>query len=127
MTSHTVFDKGLLTALAACVLFALIAAPLAARRIPPNFFYGYRTRATLRDRSIWYEANAHFGRGLLLASAAGAGAVLVLRYLAPSIPADLFFELSLAAFVLPPLVATIATARYVHRLVRPQPPSATSG
>ena len=114
----TVFDKGVLTALGACALFALVALPLAARKIPPNFFYGYRTRATLSDRTIWYEANAHFGRGLLVASAVGAAAALALYSLAPGIPPDLFFKLALAAFVLPPLVAAVATARYVHRLVR---------
>ena len=114
----TVFDKGVLTALGACALFALVALPLAARKIPPNYLYGYRTRATLTDRAIWYDANAHFGRGLLVASAVGAAAALALYALAPGIAPDLFFKLALAAFVLPPLVAAISTARYVHRLVR---------
>ena len=114
----TVFDKGILTALAACGLFVLVALPLAARKIPPNFFYGYRTRATLSDPAIWYDANAHFGRGLLLASAVGAAVCVAMSSLAREIPPSVFFKLILAAFVLPPLVATTATARYVHRLVQ---------
>jgi uncharacterized membrane protein len=46
------------------VLFAVvglvligISIPLIMRKVPPNSFYGCRTRKTLSDPKIWYEAN----------------------------------------------------------------------
>jgi uncharacterized membrane protein len=34
-----------------------ISIPLIMRKVPPNSFYGCRTRKTLSDPKIWYEAN----------------------------------------------------------------------
>lgn len=34
-----------------------ISIPLIMRKVPPNPFYGCRTRKTLSDSKIWYEAN----------------------------------------------------------------------
>ncbi|MGE0702615.1 MAG: SdpI family protein [Vicinamibacterales bacterium] len=39
--------------------------PLILRWVPPNRFYGFRTPATLRSVSVWYDANALNGRHLL--------------------------------------------------------------
>jgi uncharacterized membrane protein len=52
------------------VLFSI---PLMFRWIPPNRFFGLRIPSTLRDASVWYDANAlsarHlFGLGLFLVS-----------------------------------------------------------
>jgi hypothetical protein len=46
-------------------LFIGLAIPLLRRRVPPNRLYGVRTRATLSDPTVWYEANAQGGRDLL--------------------------------------------------------------
>ncbi|AIP64358.1 SdpI family protein [Burkholderia thailandensis] len=56
--------------LLASALFFVLAAPLAARRIAPNRFYGVRTRATLRDAALWYRRNRIFGIALMFTSAA---------------------------------------------------------
>jgi SdpI/YfhL protein family len=53
-------------------LLVFIAIPLAPRMVSRDVVYGFRTRATLSDDAIWYEANAHFGRYLLVASLCGA-------------------------------------------------------
>jgi len=45
------------------VLFSL---PFIFRLVPPNHFFGLRIRATLRDRSVWYDANALVARHMLL-------------------------------------------------------------
>jgi uncharacterized membrane protein len=37
------------------ILFSI---PLMLRWIPPNRVYGFRVPATLRNRSVWYDANA---------------------------------------------------------------------
>jgi uncharacterized membrane protein len=36
------------------------------RRVPPNRFFGFRVPATLRNRSVWYDANALSARHLFV-------------------------------------------------------------
>lgn len=36
----------------------LLSIPLLFRWVPQNRIYGFRIAATLRDRSVWYDANA---------------------------------------------------------------------
>lgn len=100
-TDHmSVFEKGLITILG-CTLIA----------------YGFRTRATISDDFVWYEANAHFGRGLLIASVISAVAVLLL-YLSQGISPGFFLKASIVALVAPPLVAVFATSRFIRSLTR---------
>ena len=52
-------------------LLVLFSIPFMFRWIPPNRFFGLRIPSTLRNRSVWYDANAlrarHlFGLGLFL-------------------------------------------------------------
>lgn len=49
------------------VLFAALSMPLIGRKVKPNPWYGFRTRRTLSDERIWYDANEYAGRMLLLA------------------------------------------------------------
>lgn len=58
----SIFEKGLITICVQCTLFCLVSLPLIFRKVPRNPIYGYRTRATLSDDELWYEANAYFGR-----------------------------------------------------------------
>jgi uncharacterized membrane protein len=51
----------------AALLAVLLGVPLWLRRVPPNRFYGVRTRATLGDEARWYEVNARCGRDLAIA------------------------------------------------------------
>ena len=37
------------------LLIAGLGIPLWLRRIPPNHLYGFRSRATLSDETVWYE------------------------------------------------------------------------
>src|SRR5512147_1357328 len=46
----------------------LISLPLVLKLVPPNRWYGFRTRKTLSNPEIWYEANYKGGVGLILAS-----------------------------------------------------------
>ena len=50
------------------LLFVLIGAvfivsgiPLKQGRVPPNYFYGFRTPRTLRDEKVWYPVNRVLG------------------------------------------------------------------
>jgi uncharacterized membrane protein len=112
----SVFEKGLITILGCALLFALLAVPLILRRIPRNPVYGFRTGSTLRDESVWYEANAHFGRGLLVAAIVSAVATLIL-YFAGGLAPALFLKASIVALVAPLFVAILATSRFVRSLI----------
>jgi len=50
------------TFVAVGLLFVGINVPLALGKIPPNWFYGFRTRKTLSSPEIWYPANRAAGR-----------------------------------------------------------------
>ncbi len=110
-----VFDKGFITILGCTSLLILIAIPLVLRKVPRNIVYGFRTRATLSDDFVWYEANAYFGRGLLIAGLVTAAAILIL-YCARGVSPGFFLKVSIAALVVPPLLATLATLRFVRTL-----------
>ncbi len=55
-------------------LFVALSIPLIQRKVGPNIFYGVRTRKTLSDEKLWYEANHRFGKDFLLS---GVGVFLV--------------------------------------------------
>jgi uncharacterized membrane protein len=110
-----VFQKGLITILGCEAVFAAISIPLVLRKIPRNIVYGFRTRTTLSDDFIWYEANAYFGRALLIASGVSAAAILLVWASARFSP-DHFLLISIVILVGPSLAATIATFRFVRSL-----------
>ncbi len=112
MNGFSVYLKGLITICACDLVFALIAIPLVLRKIPRNGAYGFRTPTTLGNDFIWYEANAHFGRGLLVSSLVSALAVLA-PYNLPGLSAEHFLKASIAALAVPPLVAALLTQRLV--------------
>jgi hypothetical protein len=57
---------GFLVSAVGGALFVGIGAPLAQRRIPRNWLYGYRIRATLRSDDVWYPVNERGGRHLVV-------------------------------------------------------------
>lgn len=46
----------------------LVSLPLVLKLVPLNRWYGFRTRRTLSNEDIWYEANYKGGMGLIVAS-----------------------------------------------------------
>jgi uncharacterized membrane protein len=111
----SVFDKGFVTILACSGLLIVVAIPLALRKVPRNVVYGFRTRATMANDETWFEANAHFGRGLIISSLCGACMAGVIYGLQP-FPAEVFLPVSLLVLAAPTLVAVLATARFVRSL-----------
>lgn len=110
-----VYEKGLVTILACNALFALVSLPLVFRKVPRNCFYGYRTRATLGDDFMWYEANAYFGRWFLIASAVTCIAAVFL-YRWGAFEPGTYLRASVALLVAPVLVVALLTSRYVRTL-----------
>lgn len=108
----TIFEKGLIAIIACGCLFAALAIPLMLRKVPRNVVYGFRTRTTLSSDEIWYDANAHFGRGLLVASIVSIVAIIVLYPL--NLAPLTFLNLSIATLVVPSAIATLATFRYLR-------------
>lgn len=113
----SIYDKGFFTILACSGLLILIAVPLAFRKIPRNIAYGFRTRATMANDEIWYEANAHFGRGLIASTVCGALVACAIYVLQP-FSREVFLPVSILVLVAPSLVAAVVTARYVRSLGR---------
>lgn len=111
----TVFAKGAVTIVSCDLLLVALAIPLVLRKIPPNWAYGFRTPATLSDERIWYEANAHFGRGLLVACVVSAALILIL-YRTELLSPYAFLNVSLGVLVVPTLIAALATQRFVRSL-----------
>ena len=61
----------------------VVAMPLIFRWVPPNRAYGFRIPATLKNESVWYDANALIGRHLFVL---GAVLSLLAFYLPPARP-----------------------------------------
>lgn len=113
----TIYEKGLVTILVVDALSILISIPLALRKIGPNVVYGYRTRATLSDPALWYEANALFGRRLIAACTVSALAALFLAR--PSLLApEAFLPVSVVLLGAPVAVAGVMTSRFVARVTK---------
>jgi uncharacterized membrane protein len=101
MTPHTLL-------LLSAVLLVLFAIPLWLRRVPPNRFYGVRTRATLSDEARWYEVNARSGLDLLVAGLVMLVGITMLGSVGARWPAELR---DLAAAVLLIVLLAIVSVR----------------
>lgn len=51
------------------VLLIALGVPLLRRRVRPNPLYGLRSRETLADEAVWFEANARLGLGQIVLGA----------------------------------------------------------
>ena len=113
----TIFEKGLVTILVADALFVLLSIPLVLRKVRPTVVYGYRTRATLSDETLWYEANAYFGSRFIVACVVSAVAAVFLARPGVFAP-DTFLPVSVVLLGAPVAVAGVLTSRFVGRLTR---------
>ena len=52
------------------VLYIGLGIPLLLGRVPPNSFYGCRTKKTLSDEKLWYAVNRVTGRDLIIGGVA---------------------------------------------------------
>jgi uncharacterized membrane protein len=96
MTPHVLL---LLSAL----LLILFAVPLWRRMVPPNRYYGVRTRATLGDEERWYAVNASTGLDLLVAGIVLLAGILALEHVGATWPPE-FRNLAAAALLVALLV-----------------------
>jgi uncharacterized membrane protein len=97
-----------------CV-FVVVALPLVFEKVPPNCYYGFRTRKTLADRTVWYKANKFMGVGMILASLVSMGfaaGALLTGVFSP----DTFRIFAGLILVVPVGVVLIASALYLRSL-----------
>jgi len=111
----SIYAKGLVTVLICSGVFALISLPLILRKVPPNPVYGYRTRATLADEALWYDANAYFGRKFLLASLLSACAAIALHAWQGLSP-EAYLPVSVVLLAAPVALAGALTSRFVRAI-----------
>ena len=60
----------LIVFVAAGLLLAVLALPMAYGKVPPNPWYGFRVKTTLENEAVWYPANAFAGKRLFWVGAA---------------------------------------------------------
>ncbi|HEX7977226.1 MAG TPA: SdpI family protein [Gemmatimonadaceae bacterium] len=75
--------------LLSAVLLILFAVPLWLRMVPPNHFYGVRTRATLGDEQRWYAVNASAGFDLFISGIVLLAGILVIERIGATWPPEL--------------------------------------
>jgi uncharacterized membrane protein len=90
------------------ILLVVFAIPLWMRRVPPNRFYGVRTRATLSDEARWYDVNARSGLDLFVAGVVMLVGIAVIGSVGARWPAELR---DLAAAVLLIVLLAIVSVR----------------
>jgi uncharacterized membrane protein len=75
--------------LLSAVLLIVFAVPLWMRMVPPNRFYGVRTRATLGDEQRWYAVNASTGFDLLVSGIVLLAGILAIERVGTTWPPEL--------------------------------------
>ncbi len=64
-TVHTSTLVPFLVLVVTGLLTSALGFPLKQRKVKPNYFYGFRTPATLKDEALWYDVNAKAGGDLI--------------------------------------------------------------
>jgi uncharacterized membrane protein len=94
---------------------AVLAIPLIQRSVQPNRWYGFRTKRTLADSDVWYDANAYMGKWLLFMGVSIIVAAVGL-YIVPGLD-EAWYALVLTVVVLVTTVLLIVQSyRYLHRI-----------
>ena len=84
--------------------------PLMLRMIPPNRIYGFRTPQTLSNRELWFRVNRFAGCAFFIASGASAAVFLALPEYASGRSIA-----GLAVFLVPLVIAVVASFAYLRR------------
>lgn len=97
-------------------LAVVLGVPMALGLVPPNRFYGYRTRKTLSSVVVWYRANRISGSSLIIAGIAAIGHNALFQHDHANLPSatqQLFMTLSTGLLL---VLALVISAFYVRKL-----------
>lgn len=92
------------------VIFIVLSVPLVLGLMPPNRFFGVRTRRTLALPKVWYRANRVAGWAVMAASAIYLEVARTYPYVATAPNNFQVFLVHLAAWVGPLVVALVLAA-----------------
>jgi uncharacterized membrane protein len=99
------------------LLLVALGWPMAARRVPPNRWYGLRVSATFADERVWYDANAVAGRDMMVL-----GAVIVVVALAlprlVGLPGDTYAGVCAGILGVGSVILAVRAWRVANRLLR---------
>jgi hypothetical protein len=98
------------------LLIIVIALPLIFREVPPNYWYGFRIKATIRNEKIWYLVNEFFGWGMVISSIISMVIILFLfnyRY----IPPITYMNINIAVLLMPQIITLLLTISYLRHLI----------
>ena len=98
------------------IILVFLVVPLALGLVPPNRWYGVRTKKTLSAPGIWRRANVFGGCCLGAASVVYIFAGRYVPYPPPGSGDLAAFGLHLAVFLGPLLLALLLTGWYIRRL-----------
>lgn len=59
------------------LLLTALSLPMIFRKIPPDYWYGFRVKATLENEEVWYPANEYAGKRLFWVGVATVGLFLM--------------------------------------------------
>ena len=49
------------------VVFIILGFPLLLKKVKPNWFYGFRTSTTVKNKDLWYKVNNQVGKEFIIA------------------------------------------------------------
>ena len=93
-----------------------ISIPLILQKIPPNPWYGWKTRKSLSNKELWYEMNRYSGKDLFIAGLVVSAGALVLFVFRTKFSEAIIAYLGLALIIIPTVVAVFRGLRYESKL-----------
>ncbi len=96
--------------------FVVLSIPLVLGMVPPNRFYGVRTRRTFASKEVWYAANRFGGVAVAVASLVYFEVARLYPYTRGARDDLRLTAIHLVGWVVPLVVALIAVAVYIRRL-----------
>jgi uncharacterized membrane protein len=97
------------------LIIAILSLPLVFRMIPPNRWYGFRTRRTRANADVWYAANEYLG-GWLFSLGILVAVASVALYCVPGLTDDLYAMTMTAILLAGTAIALVQSYRFLWRL-----------
>jgi len=96
-------------------LLALLSIPLMRRKIPPNWFYGFRTQKTIDNPQLWYVVNQYSARRLFWTAIVFVATAVGL-YFVPWFGLDEYAMACLGVFAVGMTITIVQTVNYLRSL-----------
>jgi len=89
--------------------------PLWKQMIPPNIWYGFRTRRTRSDPTLWYAVNRLLGKDMMIAGAVTTTVAAVILLLGAHLSPIVGTAILAAVLLVSVILMTIRGARYLYK------------